>query len=565
MGIPPEMTLSCLLKTCVEHYGDRPSFGNLGKEHMTFSEFEGAVSTLSDWLSDQGVGFGDKVCIIADNSPQWGIAYYAITIMGAVAVPVLTEFHPEAMAHIIRHSEAKMVFVSERIFPKVEDANYENAPVFVDIDTYAFLEQGSSSARMQELKTAGMREFRRWKEKAVRFAKCSPRKVAENDLAAIVYTSGTTGHSKGVQLTHSNLVCNALSVIDVFPILSTDRFLSILPLPHTYECTLGLVVPVLCGSQVTYLGKPPTARVLLPALKEVKPTIMLTVPLVMEKIYKNSILPKLTSSWLHRQLLAIPFTRKLLVRAAGKKLLAVFGGALRAYAISGAPIASDVEKFLYESEFPYVIGYGMTESSPLISGITVFKQRLGTTGTAVLGVKVRIGNPDPETGIGEVQATGNNIMTGYFKLPELNSEVFTEDGWLRTGDLGSLDADGFLSIRGRLKNMILGPSGENIYPEEIESFFFEFPYVSDVMVYMSEGRVTARVHLDPDYVETNFGKLSPAEQEKGIRTLLEEARKTVNGKVSSFSRIGKIIQQIEPFEKTATQKIKRYLYTESNS
>ena len=565
MGILPEITLDCLLRTCVKLHGDRPSFGNLGKEHMTFSEFESAVSTLSDWLADQGIAFGDKVCIIADNSPQWGIAYYAITCMGAVVVPVLTEFHPEAMAHIIRHSESKMVFVSERLFPKVEDANYEKPPVFIDIDTYSFLEQGSSSAKVQELKSAGIREFRRWKEKAVRLARISPQKVKESDLAAIVYTSGTTGHSKGVQLSHGNIVHNALAVVDVFPILSTDRFLSVLPMPHTYECTLGLVVPVLCGSQVTYLGKPPTARVLLPALQEVKPTIMLTVPLVMEKIYKNSILPKLNASWLSQKLLGMPLTRKLVMRAAGRKLVGVFGGALRAYAISGAPIASDVENFLYEANFPYVIGYGMTEASPLVSGVTVFKQRPGTAGKAVLGVKVRIDNPDSESGIGEIQVIGNNIMSGYYKLPELNSDVFTEDGWLRTGDLGSLDANGFLSIRGRLKNMILGPSGENIYPEEIESFFFMFSYVSDVIIYMSEGKVTARVHLDPDYVEANFGQLAPAEQEKSIRTLLEETRQTVNNKVSNFSRISKIVRQAEPFEKTATQKIKRYLYSETNS
>ena len=555
------LTFTCLLSEGAEKFANRPCLSNLSGQSFTYAELHAASTSLGQWLQEQGIGFGDRVVLIAENTPHWGVAYYAITAMGAIVVPVLTEFHADAMTHIIRHSEAKAVIISDKMLAKIEGSTFESSPLFISIDTFSVIDKnlGLDPARVKE---AGVHEFRKWKERAKRLTGNAPQ-PGEDDIAAIIYTSGTTGHSKGVMLSHKNIIADAMSSKSVEAVYETDSFLSVLPLAHTYECTVGLTLPLLNGAQVTYLGKPPTARILLPALAQVKPTLMLTVPLVLEKIYKNAILPKLTATPLNRFLLKFAPTRALMLRAAGKKLRELFGGKLRACAISGAPIAADVERFLFEAGFPYVIGYGLTEASPLISATSHTGPRLGSTGPAVYGVSIRIDSPDPVTGVGEVQAKGPNIMQGYYKDEASTAATITEDGWLRTGDLGSLDADNYLAIRGRLKNMILGPSGENIYPEEIESFFFAFPEVAESIVFMSDGKVTARVHLDSEVMDSRFGHLPMEEQRAQIDALLNDIKNQVNTKVSSFARINRISLQAEPFEKTATQKIKRYLYVEN--
>jgi long-chain acyl-CoA synthetase len=290
---------------------------------------------------------------------------------------------------------------------------------------------------------------------------------------------------------------------------------------------------------------------------------MLAVPLVMEKIFKINILPKLTKSALSRRLYAIPFFRKIMHWVAGKKLMATFGGKLWILAIGGAPLTADVECFLCDAGFPYSVGYGLTETSPLLSGAPPATTRPFSCGPAMRGVSLRLGNVNPATGKGEIEAKGPNIMRGYYKMPEVTSSVFTADGWLKTGDLGTMDEDGYVYIKGRSKNMILGSSGENIYPEEIESFFFASPYVLEALVYQHEDRLVARVHLDADKMHELFGNLSEAEKKDKRKELLEDIRQTVNGKASSFARIARIIEQVEPFEKTPTQKIKRYLYVDA--
>lgn len=559
----PALTLRHVLEQSAARFADRPALSNLGDEPLTYHDLHEAASSLAQWLGEQGIGFGDTVVLLGENSPHWGIVYFAVTGMGAVIVPVLTEFHSDAIAHIIRHSEAKAVFVSERLFPKIEDAHFDPSPLFINIESFTPVSQGMTRDMLRDMKSLGLREFRKWKDKAIRLAHVSPREPVEEDLAAIIYTSGTTGHSKGVMLTHKNIVSNATAVYSIVQLTEQDRMLSILPLPHTFECTLGLVLPILHGVHVYYLDKPPTGRVLLPALAEVRPTAMLSVPLVMEKIFKTNVLPKLTGSWLSRTLYGIPFIRRIMNRAAGRKLMATFGGKLWILAIGGAPLAADAETFLREARFPYTIGYGLTETSPILTGTSPDKARKFSAGPPLPGVSVRLCNVNPQTGEGEIEASGPNVMRGYFKLPELTAEVLSPDGWLRTGDLGAIDKDGFVYIKGRSKNVIIGPSGENIYPEEVESFFFGSPYVLEALVYQHEGRLTARVHLDSIKVDELLGTLPDKEMEEKRLELLENIRQLVNAKVSSFARIVKIIEQTEPFEKTATQKIKRYLYVDA--
>lgn len=558
----PALTLRQVVEQGALRFADRPALSNLADEPISYQEFYDSVSSLAAWLSSQGVGYRDTVAILSENSPNWGIVYFAVTGMGAVAVPILTEFHSDAIAHIIRHSEAKAVFVSEKLFPKIEDAAFDPSPLFVSIESFTPISQGMTRDMLREMKSKGLREFRKWKEKAMRIAHQVPDEPEEDDLAAIIYTSGTTGHSKGVMLTHRNIVSNAATVHQIVQLSDRDRMLSILPLPHTFECTVGLVLPLLHGVHVHYLDKPPTGRVLLPALAKVKPTAMISVPLVIEKIYKTTVLPKLTGSALSRWLYSKPFFRRFMHRMAGRKLLRAFGGELWVLAIGGAPLASDAENFLREARFPYTVGYGLTEGSPILSGTGPETAKAFSAGPPLPGVELRLGSVNPHTGEGEFEAKGPNIMQGYYKQPELTEEVLSPDGWLRTGDLGAIDDDGFVYIKGRSKNVIIGPSGENIYPEEVESFFFNSPNVLEVLVYEHAGKLVARVHLDATAMDEMLMGFKDKELLEKREEFLEDIRKSVNARVSSFARIHKIIEQTEPFEKTATQKIKRYLYVD---
>ncbi len=578
-------TLRQILIHSGKEFADSPALSTFGDDPMTFRDLVEEVAELSATLADEGIKAGDRVAILGDSSPNWGIVYFAIVSMGAVAVPVLTEFHADAVQHILRHSEAKLIFASNRLLNKIEDSPELSKLRVLSLETFEPVAFSGAMELFQGMKKASIREWRRFKEKARKEmqdmlddgdggedASFLQRMKAkgleylnadqddgpkEGDLAAIIYTSGTTGASKGVMLSHGNIVSNVQRTLNLVTINTKDRMLSILPLSHAYECTLGLVLPVSVGAHVCYLDKPPTARAMLPALAAFKPTAVLSVPLVIEKIFKTSILPKFTASKAMRAVYAIPFMRQKLHRMAGKKLLATFGGKLKLFCIGGAPLAPEVDKFLEEAEFPYAIGYGLTESAPLVSGAATGKTRLTSVGPAIPGAEIYIDDPDPKTGDGEIVTRSPSVMQGYYKDKEATEAVLSADGWLRTGDLGHFDQDGYLYIRGRIKNMILGPNGENIYPEEVESIILQSPYALECLVYLLGGRLTARVHLDAARLDQEFGNAVGAEREQKIETLLENLRSFTNAKVSTFARLHKIIEQVEPFEKTPTQKIKR--------
>jgi long-chain acyl-CoA synthetase len=365
-----------------------------------------------------------------------------------------------------------------------------------------------------------------------------------------------------VMLTHKNLVADASATTQIVDVGPDDRMLSILPLSHTYECTLGLIAPVMVGASVHYLDKPPSAGVLLPAMAKVQPTIILSVPLVIEKIYKAKIHPQLHGNPVVRGFMRVPFVRKRLHRIAGKKLMASFGGKLRIFTIGGAPLAPDVEMFLREARFPYAIGYGLTETAPLVAGTGPEKTRYRSTGPPLPGTRIRIDAPHPDTGEGEILIKGPTVMKGYYKDPVRTADAISSDGWFRSGDLGSFDNDGYLYIKGRLKNMILGPSGKNIYPEEIESTINEFDLVLESLVFLQENQLAARVHLNYEELDKLYSRVQLTETQirEKVKSLLEELRRHVNSRLAVFSRIQKLIEQQEPFEKTPTQKIKRHLY-----
>jgi len=540
------LTLPALLTKSAARFADRPALAtcNAGERPITYRELAEQAGRLQAALSRLGVARGDRVAILSENMPHWGLCYLAITGMGAVAVPILPDFHSREITNILKHATCKAVFVSQKLREKL-GAHSAAMPVTVLLDTFSLLHTDGTEEDFLAGETAGFR--------------CQ---AEDDDLAAVIYTSGTTGSSKGVMLTHANIVSNAQASADLVSVSAEDRLLSLLPLAHTLECTLGLVVPVLAGASVFYLDKPPTANVMLPALKQVKPTMMLSVPLIIEKIVRKSVLARFNRSPVIRRLYRLAPIRRLLHRVAGKKLMNVFGGSLRFFGIGGAPLAPEVERFLREAAFPYSIGYGLTETSPLIAGSRPADTKFRSTGPVLPGVELRIDNPDPVSGEGEIVVRGPNVMRGYYRNPEATAEVLDEEGWFRTGDLGQLHADGYIYIKGRLKNMILGPSGENIYPEEIEALLNSFDFVQESLVFQHQGQLVARVHLNYEELKIRFHELqdSAAELSRHCKQVIQELRGRVNRKLNAFSRLSRIIEQLEPFEKTPTKKIKRYLY-----
>ena len=543
-------TLPSLLNRSVDMYSDKDALAKVGQTPMKYSELSEKVHSIVKLLKENGISKGDKVVLLSENMPNWGIAYLATTYFGAVVVPILPDFHTADVHHIIRHSEAKAAFVSDKHIPAIEECTGDFLSFVIKLDTLEIIDEFSDKNYLSEIK-------QKTKEMAQKISN-QTEQPAEDDLAALIYTSGTTGHSKGVMLSHKNIVTNALSSHQSVTITKDDVFVSMLPLAHTFECTVGFIVPLLHGSSVYYIDKAPTPSVLLKAFSIVKPTMILSVPLIIEKIYKSKILPKFTGSFIMSILYKIPFIRKMLNKIAGKKLIETFGGRLRFYGIGGASLSPYVEHFLIEAEFPYIIGYGLTETAPLISGtILGEKPRFKSAGKPFPGVELNIKDKNQQTGEGEIAVKSPSVMMGYYKDKEKTDEVI-QDGWFLTGDLGYFDDDGYLYISGRSKNVIIGPGGENIYPEQIESTINQHEAVIDSLVLYQENKLIARVHLDYELLDKKFKAENV--NEATIAKYLEQMRQEVNSKVSSFSKIVKFLEQMEPFVKTPTKKIKRYLY-----
>jgi len=542
-----QLTIPALFGRAVENFGTYNAMALVGEKPLTYNEVNQQINGLMHFLEALNIQPGDKIAILSTNLPNWGIAYFSITFMGAIAVPLLPDFLPSEIENILNHSEAKAIFISEKLNSKLKDLNAASLKYLIKVEDFSLI---------KELAEKPIYDKTAVPQKAYR--------VEEDDLAAIIYTSGTTGSSKGVMLSHKNICFVAENAQCVRIVHERDRFLSILPMSHTYENTLGFVMPLTKGTCVYYLGKQPTPSVLLPALLEVKPTMMFAVPLIIEKIYRNRILPAFTKKWPIRQLYKVPFIRKKLHQIAGKKLMETFGGEIDFFGIGGAKLDKTVEQFLIEAKFPYSIGYGLTETAPLLAGMKVFESRLQSTGPAITGVELKINNPDPKTGEGEIWAKGPNVMKGYYKEPEITANVITPDGWFKTGDLGKFGKDQYLYIRGRLKNIIIGASGENIYPEEIESVINNYPDVVESLVVQQKGKLVALVLLNMDELQTKYSELvekGSQQAEQKLNEVLKELQYYINQNVNKFSQIQAVQVQSEPFEKTATQKIKRFLYS----
>lgn len=555
----PSLTLPTLLEYAHENFAALDCVGIVDQDAMSYQQMYQKVQDTILMLQESGVQRGDKVAILSENLPQWGIAYFAITYFGAVAVPILTDFHTNEVLHIINHSEAIAIFVSDRQMETIAEADLENLLCVMNIETLSLENRMCKHEKIRALVESIKKSAQDIKAK---MSKAEEDKgVQEDDLAVLIYTSGTTGHSKGVMLSHKNLVSNAMASKSVVDIVPEDRFLSILPLAHTFECTIGFLVPMIHGSSVSYIQKAPTPSVLMKAFASVKPTYMMSVPLIIEKIYRAKVLAKFNDSFLLSKLYKIGFFRKILNKMAGKKLLESFGGELKFFGIGGSKLSPYVEQFLIEAKFPFAIGYGLTETSPLIAGKRPFLDVPFATGPAVYGVEIKIDTPKEGTNDGEILVRGPNVMISYYKDEEKTAEVI-QDGWFYTGDLGYLDRNGNLFISGRSKNVIIGASGENIYPEQIEAIINLNPYVLDSLVFDMNSKLAARIHLDYELIDKKFDAQhnDEAELHHNVEDFLEDMRKDLNKQLSSFSKVAKYIEQTEPFVKTPTKKIKRYLY-----
>lgn len=534
-------TLYELARNSVEKFASKVAFSMFEGDDVTYAEVGRRIEKVQEILTCAGLHAGDKVALLSSNMPNWGVCYFAVTSAGMVAVPILPDFSGEELDMIIAHSEAKALLVSDRLFTKLSKQTIERLNVVVRTKNLGVIAQRVKGERSMAV-------------------------PKPDDLAVIIYTSGTTSKPKGVMLTHAALCAQVGISSSIFPVLPDDVFLSVLPLSHTYECSIGMIYPFSMGARVVYLDRPPTASALMPALRAVRPSVMLIVPLIIEKIYRHQVLAKFNSNGFWRTLYKVGFLRRYLHRVAGKKLLKLFGGRLRFLGIGGAKLDGGAEKFLLEAKVPYAIGYGLTETAPLLAGAAPSQVRLGSTGPQAPGVQLRLENINPDTRQGEVVALTPSVMLGYFKNPEATKEVFTDDGWFRTGDLGEFDKDGWLYIKGRLKNMIVGPGGENIYPEDIETVLNSHVYIADSIVTEQEGRLVALVHFNRDEIEAmvdNWREEWETQKEAWeakTEQLKKEIMDFVNAKVNRFSRISEVVEEKDDFAKTPTHKIKRFLY-----
>ncbi|MGE0075401.1 MAG: AMP-binding protein [Sphaerochaetaceae bacterium] len=553
-------TIRHLLERSVERHAQRLALTVIGNDEssMTYAELKRNVDAMATYLIDNGIESGDKIAILGESQPMWGVAYLAIVSAGAIAVPVLPDFSAREVETILAHSGSKAIVVSTKLFEKMLPfSNDESHQIMRMEDLFHIPKPISPSlTTIRDFQHAPGRDMLRTK---VDLKKISERSRPEDELVSIIYTSGTTGSSKGVMLTNRNLASNAsASVSQFFKIKTGMRFLSILPMSHSYEFTIGFLLPLMAGCEVHYLGRTPAASVLLPAMKKVRPNVMLSVPLLIEKIYRSSVAPQIANNPKLSKLYGKPMFRKFINRMVGRKLKRTFGGHLKFFGVGGAALDADVEKFLKEAKFPYSIGYGLTETSPLLAGSGPKQTKPRTIGYAVKGIQLRIDDPDPDTHVGEIVAKGPFVMQGYYGNEELTAEVFTPDGWFRTGDLGIIEHHR-LSIKGRRKTMILGPSGENIYPELIETLINNRPYVQESLVIPGEGGLAAMIKLDFELMAENL-KMSVTDAKDSAAAYLSHLRDEVNKELSTFSRIREVALQDEPFQRTPTMKIKRYLY-----
>jgi len=512
------------------------------------------IEKLHIMFEASGVVKGDKIAICGRNSSYWGAAFLAILTYGAVAVPILHEFKPENIHHLVNHSEAKLLLVGDMVWPELDEKKMPNLEGIILLNDYSLLvsrTQKLTYAREHLNEMFGKKYPKNFRVEHIHYHKDLP-----DELALINYTSGTTSQSKGVMIPYRALYSNTLFAYEALKLHPGDKLVSMLPMAHMYGLAFEFIYEFTVGCHIYFLTRVPSPKIIFQAFADVKPDIVIAVPLIIEKIIKKNVLPKLQTPTM-KILLKVPIINDKIKSAVREQVINAFGGKFYEVIIGGAAFNPDVENFLKMIDFPYTVGYGMTECAPIICYEDWQKFVPGSCGKGVQRMEVKVLSPDPEHVVGEIVCKGMNVMLGYYKNPEATQEVLDEDGWLHTGDLGIKDAEGNIYIKGRSKNMLLGPSGQNIYPEEIEEKLNSLPYVSESIVIQKEDKLEALVH--PDYDEA----ATQGFDDETVERIMEENRITLNTMLPAYSQITRIKIYKEEFEKTPKKSIKRFLYKDA--
>lgn len=516
-------------------------------ESFTYSEIASYLLCLHGLLEEAGVGKQDKVVLLGKNSARWAITYLAVTSYGAVVVPVLPDFKNADLYQIIQHSDAVMLFADDSIVQKMDSQQLKQLKGIISIADFGLL-----SCNEESLKNAH-EKYHPGRPVAADKSTFTLPQISNDQLAVISYTSGTSGFIKGVMLEHNSLAANIRYAQRNMPLNPGDRIVSFLPLAHAFGCAFEFLFPFTLGCSITILTKTPTPQIIMAAFQEIKPSLILSVPLVIEKIFKKQLMPVIGKIHM-RLLLHIPGINGIILKKIREKLVAVFGGNFREIVVGGAPFNHEAEMFFRKMKFPFTLGYGMTECGPLISYTPWDKLKVGSSGIAVDTLEMKIDSPKPASIPGEIMVRGENVMRGYYKNEELTKEIIEEDGWMHTGDLGLMDKEGNLFIKGRSKSMILGANGKNIYPDEIESLLNNQFAVGESLVVQRNSKLVALIFPDPEIVEKN--NITP----EMLNKLFERHIKIINHKMPKYMKLSSFDIQASEFAKTPKRSIKRFLY-----
>lgn len=519
---------------------------------LQYKDVARKIEKLHILLAESGIKPGDKVAVCGRNSSHWGVAFLAILTYGAVAVPILHEFKADNIHNIVNHSEARLLFVGDMVWEALNEAEMpllEGIILMTDFTLLVCRSKQLEYAREHLNELFGKKFPRNFRREHVAYRRDEP-----EELAVINYTSGTTSFSKGVMLPYRSLWSNTQFAFEVLPLKPGDRVVSMLPMAHMYGLAFEFLYEFASGCHVFFLTRMPSPKIIFQAFPEVKPHIVIAVPLIIEKIIKKNVLPKLETLKM-KMLLKVPIINDKIKAAVREQMIKGFGGNFYEVIVGGAAFNQEVEKLLKSIDFPYTVGYGMTECGPIICYEDWKRFRMGSCGKAAPRMEVRIDSPDPQHIVGEILTRGDNVMLGYYKNEEATKQIFDADGWLHTGDLGIMDEEGNVTIKGRSKNLLLGPSGQNIYPEEIEEKLNNLPYVAEsIVIQQNDNKLAALIY--PDFDEAYAQGMS----NKDIEVAMEENRVTLNSELPAYSQISRIKIYPEEFEKTPKKSIKRFLY-----
>lgn len=530
---------------------DIEALSNYKEKGYSYKEIAEKMLKIHVFFKDSGIREGDKIALVGRNSANWCIVYLATVTCGAVIVPILPDFKPEDLTNLINHSDARLLYVDDKIYETLDAARIPEINGVVSLDDFRMITSGNAAVKdaFSTIEEKYSKAYPVLKQDGIKFSD-----ITNDKLAVISYTGGTTGFSKGVMITHNNLAANVRFAQKNMPLKPGDPVVSFLPLAHTYGCAFEFLFPFTYGCHITILTKTPSPQILIQAFKEIRPRLILSVPLVIEKIYKKQLLPVINKP-LMKILLAIPGINRLLFNKIRKKLTETFGGRFHEIVIGGAAFNPEAERFFKKIGLRFSVGYGMTECGPLISYASWDTTKLGASGRAVDTLEVTIDSPDPQKQLGEIILRGENVMTGYYKNEKATKEIIDEKGWMHTGDLGIIDKDGNIFIKGRSKTMILGPSGKNIFPDEIEAIINNMDFIAESLVISEDNKLIGLIY--PDYEKIKADNIS----EDRLLTILEETRKAVNERIPDYMAVSKFRINPEEFVKTPKRSIKRFLYT----